>query len=43
MGGLIVLGIIIVAIVVFDIIALTKGADSRPGFATGPLNGFRTN
>jgi hypothetical protein len=42
MGGLIILGIVIVAIVAFDLLSLVNGEDSRPGFGTSPTpNGFR--
>ncbi|HYN69540.1 MAG TPA: hypothetical protein VEX41_04960 [Candidatus Eisenbacteria bacterium] len=32
MGGLIVLGLIVAAVAIIDIIALNRGVDSRPGF-----------
>jgi hypothetical protein len=32
MGGLLVFGLIVTAIALFDVIALTRGVDSRPGF-----------
>ena len=32
MDGLIVLGIVIIAVVVFDLLAFEYGADTRPGF-----------
>jgi hypothetical protein len=42
MGGLIILGIVIAALVVFDILALRNGEDSRPEFGASPTpNGFR--
>jgi hypothetical protein len=30
--GIIILGIVIAAVVVFDLLALVSGADTRPGF-----------
>lgn len=33
MGGLILLGVFIGALVVFDIIALARSTDTRPGFS----------
>jgi hypothetical protein len=39
MGGLVVLGAVIVALVVFDIIALSRGTDTRPGFSTDRASG----
>lgn len=32
MGALIILGIVIAVVVVFDLLALARGADTRPGF-----------
>jgi hypothetical protein len=32
MGGLIVLGLFTAAVVVFDLIAMTRGVDTRPGY-----------
>ena len=32
MGALIVLGIVITAVVIFDLLAYRRGTDSRPGF-----------
>jgi hypothetical protein len=32
MGALIVISIVITAVVVFDVLALSRGVDSRPGF-----------
>jgi hypothetical protein len=32
MGALIVFGIVITAVVVFDLLAVARGVDSRPGF-----------
>jgi len=43
MGGLIVLGVIIAAVIIFDILALLNGVDSRPGFDTARTpSGFST-
>ena len=33
MGGLLMFGAVIVALVVFDIVALMRGTDTRPGFS----------
>jgi hypothetical protein len=33
MSGLLILGAVIVALVVFDIVALMRGTDTRPGFS----------
>jgi hypothetical protein len=42
MGGLIIFGIVIGALVVFDILALRNGEDSRPELGASPTpNGFR--
>lgn len=36
MDGLIVLGVIVAAIAIFDVLALTRGVDSRPVFGRTP-------
>lgn len=35
MEALIALGVATVALVIFDVLALSRGTDSRPGFSTG--------
>ena len=35
MGGLIVLGAVVAALVIFDVLVLMYGVDSRPGFEIG--------
>jgi hypothetical protein len=37
MGALIILGIVITAVVIFDLLALNRGVDSRPGFGSGRI------
>ncbi len=43
MAVLIIFGAIILGLAIFDLVALSRGADSRPGFSDDrPVGGYRT-